>query len=136
VNPASPEVALTPQSMAHLAQARRWARVVASFGFVCAAFLLLGMAGIAAAPAMPQVPKATVVVTLVIGLAVLLFFSAILWRYSGALRAFAAGRPGALALAFRRLRTYWALLAIGYGVSILFALGAAVLGFVRGIARL
>jgi hypothetical protein len=119
--PAEPE--LPAASLAHLGQARRWARLVATFGFVGAAFLLLGTAGMAAVPANPKFPKGVLVACFLGGTAAVCVFGGLLWGYSGALRSFAAGRPRELVVAFRRLRIYWMLLAIASALSILVALG-------------
>jgi hypothetical protein len=121
VSPAENGAELPVESVAHLASAARWARVLAWFAFICAGFLLLGAAGMAAMPSDPKLPQGTSIGSFVIGLLILIPFAALLWGYSGALRAFAGGRPAALVTAFRRLRTYWVTLAIAYAISVVFA---------------
>jgi hypothetical protein len=123
VNPGDVSLGADPElpavSLEHLAQARRWARLVATFGFVCAAFFLLATAGMAAVPSTAKFPKGVFVASFVVAIAVVSVFAGLLWGYSGALRSFAIGRPSALVVAFRRLRIFWMLLAIGYVFSLL-----------------
>jgi hypothetical protein len=117
---------MSEAALLDLARARSWALVAGAAGVVPA--IILVVAGLVAVVAGRRGGDLGYTLGLWIGRLILLLVpilpAVLTLLYARNLGRFARGDRPALAAAFRNLRALWAISALGYGLSLLFSLGA------------
>jgi hypothetical protein len=109
---------LAPADLTALARAAFWARLIAVLGLIwCGLVALVAVVIVLIPRSIPGMGRIPIALAVIVGTALAVAYLRLLLRYAAGLRAHAAGDTGALAGAFRALKTFWICTVLFYVLS-------------------